>query len=95
MDNAIARSTASFVGNGGGLCDLSVKASECPSICCRVGVSERVCRSRCAPSLLFMGAEDARSSSLFWCPEAIPAHSPDIGRPLENSGDADSGVKAP
>lgn len=66
VDNATARSIASFVGNGGGLPDLSVKESEGPSVCWNVGVKDRVCLSRSVPvPSLCVLAEDGRSSSVW------------------------------
>ena len=94
FDNATARSIASLVGNGGGLLDLSVNVSEGPSAA-KVGVKERVCRSRSVPSLVYVRAEAGSNSSVFWRPDVIPDQSPDIGLWLENSGEPDSGVKAP
>jgi hypothetical protein len=94
FDNATALSIASLVGSSGGLLDLSVKESEGPS-CANVGVNERVCRSRSVPSLVCVRAEDGSNSSVWWRPDVIPDQSPDIGLEFENSGEADSGVKAP
>ena len=93
LDSATARSMASLVGNGGGLWDLSVKSSDRASCGRNVGVKERVCRSRSVPSLI--RAEAGRSSSVLVRPAVIPAQSPETGRPAENSGETDSGVKEP
>lgn len=82
---------ASLVGNGGGLCDLSVKVSDRASCGKKCGVKERVCRSRSRSSLMFVRAEGRSSVAA----RVIPDQSPDIGRSLRNSGEADSGVKAP
>lgn len=75
--------------------DLSVKASDRTSRGCRIGVKERVWRSRSVPSLVCVRAEDASNSSVFCRPDAIPAQSPEIGRALGCSGDSERGVRAP
>jgi hypothetical protein len=93
LESATARSIASLVGSGGGLCDLSVKSSDRASCGRNVGVRERVCRSRSVPSLI--RAEEGRSSSVLVRPAAIPAQSPEMGRPEENSGEAERGVRVP
>jgi len=94
FDNATARSMASLVGRGGGLCERSVKESEGPSWGANVGVKERVCRSRSMSSPECIRAEEGRSSSV-WCrPVVIPDQSPDSGLVVA-SGDAERGVKVP
>ena len=70
-----------------------MKSSERASCGRNVGVSDRVCRSRSVPSL--SRAEEGRSSSVLVRPAAIPAQSPETGRPEENSGEAESGVSEP
>ncbi len=95
LDKATARSMASFVGKGGGLLDLSVIESDGPSFGGKFGVKERVCRSRSVPSLMFVRAEVGRISSVCRWTVSSPDQSPDTGRELDNSGDADKGVRAP
>lgn len=95
FDRAMARCIASFVGKGGGLFDLSVKESEGPSCGLISGVRERVCRSRSrsVSSLIFVRADEGNIPSVLCRPLTMPAQSPDTGRVLENSGDAESGVR--
>ena len=95
LDKATARSIASFVGKGGGLLDLSVNESDGPSFGRKFGDNESVCRSRSVPSLVCVRAEVGRISSLCRWTVSSPDQSPDTGRGLENSGDADKGVRAP
>jgi hypothetical protein len=95
LDKATARSIASFVGKGGGLLDLSVNESDGPSFGRKFGDNESVCRSRSVPSLVCVRAEGGRVSSVCRRTVASPDQSPDTGRELENSGDADKGVRAP
>jgi hypothetical protein len=84
---------ASLVGRGGGLCDRSVRVSERASFGSRCGVKDRACLSRSKSSLIFVRAADCRRSSVL-CP-ATPDQSPDRGRAPEDSGEEESGVKAP
>jgi hypothetical protein len=70
-----------------------VKSSDRASCGRNVGVRERVCRSRSVPSLI--RAEEGRSSSVLVRPAASPAQSPETGRPVKNSGEAESGVREP
>lgn len=69
-----------------------MKSSDRASCGRNVGVKERVCRSRSVPSLI---RAEGRSSSVLWRPYASPDQSPEMGRPVENSGEAESGVREP
>jgi hypothetical protein len=82
FDKATALSMASLVGISGGLLDRSVNESDRMSRAWRIGVRDRVWRSRSVPSLICVRAEEDSNSSVVCLPAAVPDQSPEIGRSL-------------